>query len=198
MQFTIVDGGVLLVTVLSGLLAYARGLTREVFAIGGWIAAAVAAFYLTPLVEPLMREAPVVGDFLASSCVISTVAAFTLVVGAALLVLSVFTPLFAGLVQDSVLGGLDRALGFVFGVARGVVLVAVAYVIYTAINPESVWPPLEQAASRAVFEETATVLRANLPTALPDWFGARIDALMAPCGGAAPTPPAAAPGTTQS
>lgn len=198
MQFTYVDGGVLVITLLSGLLAYSRGLTREVFAIGGWIAAGFAAFLLTPLVEPLMREAPLIGDFLAKSCVISTIAAFTLVVAASLLVLSIFTPLFASLVQESILGPIDKALGFAFGVGRGVALVAVAYLVYTNINTDTTWPPLANAASREVFEQTAMVLKDNLPTSIPDWFGSRIDALMAPCGGVTPGATPAAPGTTPS
>ena len=37
----------------------------------------------------------------------------------ALLLISIFIPLFAGAVQRSALGGVDQALGFLFGVLRG-------------------------------------------------------------------------------
>ena len=182
MDFTIVDAGVAVITLLSGALAYSRGFTREMFAIGGWAAAAVAAFYLAPVLEPLIREAPVVGSYLAASCVISMIVAFTIVVAVALLILSMFTPLVSGLVLDSMLAPIDRMLGFLFGVLRGLVLIAVVFLIYTNLSGVEAWPPLDNAASRTVFEESAAVLEQSLPDAIPDWFGARIDALMVNCG----------------
>ncbi|MEM7505491.1 MAG: CvpA family protein [Pseudomonadota bacterium] len=189
MQFTLVDGGVAVVVLLSGILAYSRGLTREVFAIGGWIAAAALAFYLTPIVEPLMREAPFVGPFLADSCVISTIAAFTLIVAGALLVLSVFTPIFSSAVLESALGPIDRVLGFLFGVARGVLLVAVAYLIYTNIaTGTEEWPPLANAESRVIFDEIVARISAYLPDELPTWFTERVDALTGSCAGEGITP----------
>ncbi|MFM7656491.1 MAG: CvpA family protein, partial [Paracoccaceae bacterium] len=42
--FTLIDGVVTLVIVLSAILAYSRGLVREAMAIAGWIGAAVLAF----------------------------------------------------------------------------------------------------------------------------------------------------------
>ena len=52
--FTIIDGVVALVIVLSALLAYGRGLVREFMAIVGWIAAAILAFLFAPQVKPLV------------------------------------------------------------------------------------------------------------------------------------------------
>ncbi len=46
--FTIVDGVVALVIILSALLAYGRGLVREAMAILGWVAAAILAFLFAP------------------------------------------------------------------------------------------------------------------------------------------------------
>jgi membrane protein required for colicin V production len=186
MDFTVVDAGVGVITFVSALLAYSRGLTREMFAIVGWVIAAVAAFYGAPLLEPLIRELPVVGKVLADSCIISMIAAFTIVVAAALLVLSVFTPLVAGLVLDSPLGGMDRLLGFLFGLARGIFLIAIAFLIYTEFSGAETWPPLDNAASRSIFEETSALITQNLPENLSDWIGQRVDALMVNCGDAVP------------
>ena len=46
--FTIIDGVVALVIVLSALLAYSRGFVRESLAIAGWIAAGIVAFIFAP------------------------------------------------------------------------------------------------------------------------------------------------------
>lgn len=190
MEFTFVDGAVALIIILSGVLAFSRGLTRELFAIIGWIIAAVAALYFAPAVEPLMHEIPAVGDFFASSCVISTIAAFTLIVALCLLVLSVFTPFFAGVVADSAFGIVDKILGFVFGVLRGLLLIAVAFLIFINLSAEESIPQLETAATRPLMEESAAVIQENLPDGVPEWFGERIDALMAACRGSAPAAPA--------
>ncbi len=180
MEFTVVDAGVAAIALLSGILAYSRGFTRELFALAGWAAAAVAAYYLAPMLEPLIREAPVIGSYLAGACVISTIAAFTIVIAVALLILSMFTPLVSGLVLDSMLAPIDRMLGFLFGVLRGLVLIAVAFLIYTFSGVEA-WAPLDKAASRTVFEESAAIIEQNLPDSIPDWFGERIDDLMINC-----------------
>ncbi|HSF94082.1 MAG TPA: CvpA family protein [Thermohalobaculum sp.] len=187
MPFTIVDIAIVVITVLSGLLASSRGFTREMFAIGGWIVAAVAAFYGAPVLEPLLREAPVVGEKLAASCVLSILSAFTIVLAIALAILSVFTPIISHIVLDSALGSLDRLLGFLFGVARGVLLIAVAFLIYTHFSGEVRWAPLDNATLRALFEESATLIEQNLPEAVPEWFGEKVDALMVSCGDLAPT-----------
>jgi membrane protein required for colicin V production len=185
----VTDAVVLVILAISAFLAYSRGLTREALAIGGWIAAAFASFFLAPFVEPLVREIPVVGDFLRSSCTLSVLAAFALVFGAVLVLLSVFTPIVSGLVLESALGPIDRGLGFLFGVARGVVLVAVLYLLYDLLVPaDQRLEAIEAAASTAFVRDAAESLRAAAPAELPSWLGERIDRLVGACGG--PVPPA--------
>ncbi|MCB1330166.1 MAG: CvpA family protein, partial [Maritimibacter sp.] len=121
--FTIVDGVVAVIILISAILAYSRGFVREAMSIAGWIAAAIVAYLFAPRAVPLIKEVPVLKDFIADSCELSVIAAFAGVLALALVVVSVFTPLFSSAVQRSALGGLDQALGFVFGVLRGLLLV---------------------------------------------------------------------------
>ena len=65
--FTLIDGAVALVIVVSALLAYSRGFVREALAIAGWIGATILAFIFADQVEPLIRQIPVVGDFIGDS-----------------------------------------------------------------------------------------------------------------------------------
>jgi len=181
MQFTYVDAIVGAITLLSAFLAYQRGFTREILAIGGWIVAAIAAFYLAPTVAPLIPELPLIGGFLASNCVITMITAFALVAAVALLILAVFTPIFASAILESALGPIDRALGFLFGVARAVVLIGVAYLVYVNVSPEEELPPLDNAASKPVFVQTADFIQGLLPEEQPAWLSDRIQALTAPC-----------------
>ena len=75
--FTIIDGIVAAVIILSAILAYARGFVRESLAILGWIGAAVLAFIFAPQAEPLIKQIPVLDKFLGDSCELSILAAFT-------------------------------------------------------------------------------------------------------------------------
>ena len=181
MEFTFVDGAVALIIILSGVLAYSRGLTREVIAIAGWVLAGVAALYFAPVVEPLMHDIPGAGDFFASSCVISTIAAFTIIVAICLLILSVFTPIVSTAVLGSALGPIDKILGFVFGVLRGLLLIAVAYLVFTRFSAEDTLPQLETAATLPLMQDSAAVIEENLPDEVPGWLGDRIDELMNAC-----------------
>ena len=88
--------------------------------------------------------------------------------------------------QDSALGVIDKILGFVFGILRGLLLIAVAYLIFVNISTEETVPQLETAATRPLMVESAAVIEENLPESVPEWFGERIDALMQACRGGAP------------
>lgn len=187
--FTIVDGVVLVIVAVSALLAYSRGFMREALAIGGWILAAIAAFYFAPQVEPLIKEVPILKDLVASSSQLSILAAFAAVFAVALIVLSIFTPLVSSVVQDSAVGPIDRGLGFLFGVARGVLLIAVALLVYQRMDLNLV--EVEEARSREVFEAATAELSKRLPTEVPEWARTRIDQLFgtqsAPVAPEAPT-----------
>ena len=150
--FTIIDGAVALIIVVSALLAYSRGFVREAIAIAGWIAAAILAFLFAPQVEPLMAEIPVAGEFIADSCELSIIAAFAAVFALALIVVSFFTPLFSSLVQRSMLGGIDQGAGFFFGVLRGILLVAIAFFLYDVVMTGQSFAMVDDSRSAAVFE----------------------------------------------
>lgn len=183
MELTIADGVVALVILVSAMLAYNRGLTRETLAIGGWIAAAFAAFYFAPMVSPLVLEIPYLGDVLRSSCTLTVLAAFAAVFAVALVILSIFTPVLSSAVQNTVLGPVDRALGFLFGIARGVLLIGVLYLLYdTLVTETERLQVIEASASHAFISDAAEAIKAQAPTAVPDWLQARIDQLMGDCG----------------
>ena len=100
-SFTLVDAAVALVLVVSAILAYSRGLVREILAIAGWIAAAVAAFVLAPTVEPLVREVPYLGNIIGDSCELTIIAAFAAVFAIMLMIVALFTPLFSSTCRNS-------------------------------------------------------------------------------------------------
>lgn len=193
--FTLIDAVVAGVIVLSAILAYSRGLVREAMAIVGWIGAAFVAFLFAPAVQPLVRELPVVGEFLGDSCELSIIAAFALVFAVGLVVAALFTPLLSSAIHRTALGGLDQALGFLFGVARGALLVAVAFLVYDrAIAADSI-AMVDNSRSAKVFASFQDNLDAQIPTDAPGWIVARYNDLTEVCIAGSGVNPAPAPAT---
>lgn len=184
MEITAADGVVALVIFVSAILAYSRGITREAMAIGGWIVSAFAAFYFGPLVAPLVLEIPVVGDALRAQCTLTALAAFIIVFVVALIVMSFFTPLLSTAVHNTPLAAIDRGLGFLFGAARGVLLVGVLYLLYDVLvtNPDDRIVMIDQSASHGLLSEAATAIEGQAPTDVPAALQRRIDRLLGGCG----------------
>jgi membrane protein required for colicin V production len=189
--FTLIDGVVAVVIVLSAVLAYSRGLVREVMAIVGWIGAAIVAFIFAPSVQPLVRELPVVGKFLADSCELSIIAAFAAVFALALVIASLFTPLLSSAIHRTVLGGIDQGLGFLFGVVRGALLVAVAFIVYDRAMAENSVPMVDASRSAKIFASFQSSIDAQIPTNAPGYIVERYNDLTAVCAGSADAAPAA-------
>jgi membrane protein required for colicin V production len=180
--FTIVDGVVALVIVVSALLAYSRGFVREVLAIAGWIGATILAFIFADQAQPLVQQIPVLGDYIGDSCELSIIASFAAVFAVALVVFSIFTPLFSGVVQRSALGGLDQGLGFLFGVFRGVLLVAVAFFVYETVLAGQQIAQVENSRASAVFARVTDQIAEQDPEAALGWVTRQYEQLVGACG----------------
>ena len=179
--FTLVDAGVAVIIIVSGILAYSRGFVRETLAIIGWIVAAILAFMLAPAAQPLIREIPYIGDFLGDSCELTVIAAFAAVFALALVLASLFTPLFSSFIRNSALGGIDQGMGFFFGVVRGILLVAVALLVFDRAVPPGSVEMVENSRSAAVFSQLSGNLNDAVPTDAPNWLVARYEQLTAGC-----------------
>lgn len=193
-NLTAVDGGAALIILVSAILAFSRGLVRELMAILGWIGAAIAAYYFAPSVQPLVKELPVVGEFLSASCELSVVAAGLGVFVIGLIVAALFTPLFSGAVQRSALGGIDQALGFLFGAARGILLIAIAFIVYDRVLSDQPIPMIDESRTALIFANFQTKIDAVIPTDAPQWVVARYNDLTNVCAaGTEPLPEETAP-----
>lgn len=128
-----VDAAVIAVIVVSGLLAFMRGFMREALGIGAWAGALFAAWSVFPQTQPRFRHwigNPELAD----------PAAFLSVFVAVLVVLSIVASALGGLVRNSVVGGVDRTLGTVFGLLRGAVAVVAVYICLGMVVTPDRWP----------------------------------------------------------
>src|SRR6185312_13312061 len=112
LSITAVDVVVIVIVLVSAGFAVFRGLIRETFAIIEWVAAAYAALRFTPVFRPLLV------DYI-SPAWLEWIAVF---VGTFMLVfipLSIISHRLAERVQKSEIGPIDRSLGLIFGIGRG-------------------------------------------------------------------------------
>ena len=188
-SFTLLDGIVAALILLSAVLAYSRGFVREVLAIGGWVVAAIVAYYFAPAAEPLMKEVPVLSSFL-GNCELAMIAAFAAVFALALILVSFFTPLFAGAVQRSAIGGIDQGLGFMFGVLRGALLVAIAMILYDRVIVSDPIAWVDESRTAQIYADIAETLEEQIPSDAPGWIAARYEALVGQCSGVVEENPA--------
>ncbi|MDB6181376.1 CvpA family protein [Paracoccus fistulariae] len=191
--FTIIDAVVAAVIILSAILAWSRGFVRESLAILGWIAAAVLAFIFAGQMRPLIAQLPYLDKFLGDSCELATIAGFAVVFALALVVFSILTPLFSSVVQRSALGGIDQGAGFLFGVARGVLIVAIAFIVYDRVMTSQQVPMVENSRSAQVFERMRGQMDEQLPDDAPSWIVSRYEQMVQGCTATETVSPTVAP-----
>ncbi len=119
MPVTVLDVIVVVVVLISAVLAMVRGFVREVLSVASWVAAAVAAYLLYPHVLPLVQP-------YFDSKMVATIVSAAAIFFVALIIASYITMKISDFVIDSRIGAVDRALGFVFGALRGILLMIVA------------------------------------------------------------------------
>jgi membrane protein required for colicin V production len=157
MPITLLDVALLAVMLISGLLAMIRGFMREVLSIAAWIIAALVTLYAFPRVLPMAKQY-FSNDIVANGVSIGGIFLLTL------LIVSVITVRISDLVLDSRIGALDRTLGFLFGLGRGLIIVVVAFLFFAWLVPFKAQPAwVQNAKSRVVLQGTGDWLKSMLP-----------------------------------
>jgi membrane protein required for colicin V production len=174
LPLNITDIVIIVVVVGSALLALINGLVRSVLSLAGWIGAALVTFWSLDLVTPYARS--VIGDFkLDNNIEAAAVVAGVTVFLVTLVVLTLVAAAAGNAMRRSSLSALDRTLGLVFGLARGVVLMALAYLAISAVEPPAGHPPwIKQARALPVIQASATWLWNMAPPRLRARLGVEI------------------------
>ncbi len=156
MPITWLDGILVGFTLVSAMLAMVRGLSREVLSIASWVAAAAAAFFFYPMVLPYVT--PYLDQKQLALAVSAAIVFFI-----ALIVVTVITMKIADFIIDSRVGALDRTLGFLYGAARGILVVAVGLLFFNWLVGTNQPGWIANAKSRPLLETIGQRLQALLP-----------------------------------
>nr|WP_272210951.1 CvpA family protein [Marinicella sp. W31]MDC2876860.1 CvpA family protein [Marinicella sp. W31] len=157
MPITLFDIIVVGVVLFSAFLATVRGFSREILSLLAWGLSAVIAFYAYPWLTPTLE------GFLGDPR-LAKAGAFAAIFLIALVLLSLVTTRFADYIIDSRAGVLDRSLGFVFGLVRGVLILAVAVAFWNWMVGDAQSPDwIRNAKSKPALDMLATKLESYLP-----------------------------------
>ena len=144
----IIDIVVALVVLSSALISFMRGFIREVLTIAGVVGGILAAVFVGPSLAPTVRvwfgvgeggdpeEAKKLFDIIPME-VVADVTTYGAIFVGVVIVLSVLSHFISGAAKAIGLGPVDRSLGVIFGVARGLVLLGLFYLPFHLMMPDS-------------------------------------------------------------
>ncbi len=122
------DWCIVMVVLLSALISIVRGFVKEALSLLVWVAAFFVAFYFSDRMALLLINAVATPS-------LRYVAAFALLFVCTLIVGSLINYIISQLVRISGLSAMDRLLGMMFGVCRGVLVVLLILVFLPKIAP---------------------------------------------------------------
>jgi membrane protein required for colicin V production len=125
------DAIVIAVIAISAIIAFLRGFVREMLTVGSWIGASLVTLYGFPLLQPKFEH------WITSKLAADIAGAIALFLGS-LIIFSLISHVIAKFVRGSALTAVDRSLGLLFGLARGAVLVSLAYMLIMWLDPNIV------------------------------------------------------------
>lgn len=161
------DLAALAIVAFSGIMAFARGLIREVFSIVAFICAAIAAVYLAEHGRGIVEKVTSLDGSLA------TVAAGLLIFLIVFFGIMLITSVVAKQAHESTeIGSFDRAAGLAFGLLRGILVVSLFVLLMRqttdspAISPQATMPSaIANARTYPIYEGVAVALERFLPKA---------------------------------
>ena len=157
LPFNLFDISVIIGLLFSAFLAYLRGFVQEILSIVGWITAIAATLYGFPYLQTPVRQ-------IISVEILADLAAGLLLFLSSLVTVSLLTRKISNRVKDSLLNSLDRALGFLFGLARGAIIIVIAYIGFEFLMPKNKnFPWVDDARIITLIDPAADFLISILP-----------------------------------
>lgn len=155
--FQFLDVAIVAFVLISAVYATYRGFVAESLSVFAWVAAAFATLYFGPWTAYWMRG-------MVSPAWLGEVVGYAVVFIVVLLPIHFASARFADSVKKSHVSTLDGALGAAFGIFRGLAVVGIAYLVFTAIIPISDQPSwVTRARLMPVVRTSAEVVASLIP-----------------------------------
>ena len=125
---TVFDIAVLVIIGLSIVMAFTKGFATVALSLLAWVATILAVVFAGELITPYLRP------YVQPEWLADTITYAGLFIGG-LFILKWLAGLIGGAIKNSPVGFLDRSLGALFGLVRGMVLVSALYFGFTKLVP---------------------------------------------------------------
>ncbi len=168
---------VIVVLLASALIAFMRGFIRETLTILGVVGGLFAAYQFggsfVPKLEGMLGviegEKPEKLLGILPMDMVALGLAYGLVFGTVVIVLSIASHFLAESVKSMGLGAIDRTLGVIFGLVRGIILLGIAYLpFYLLMSGEDKEAWFGSSRSYFYIDKTASVMAGFIPNSNPD------------------------------
>ena len=170
---TLFDYGVLAVVVVSALFSTLRGMTREFLGLAGWFVSIALSRLTSPYLEPHINSfLPIEG--------LAEILSWAIPFAASVVAWYLFASLASPGLKRAGLGVLDRWLGILFGVLRGIFLVTMLYVgsVIAVENEENLPETMTNSQSAPYIRQLTALFSPLFPAGLSD----RLDNMRLPAG----------------
>jgi len=168
--FNFVDLCVLALLGASALLAFSRGFVKEILSILSWAGAVLATVFLFGSGRAIARQyipQPILADIAAAATIFVVT----------LFLCGILNNMLSKSVRGSAMGALDRSLGLVFGLGRGIVVVSFAYLLMVWLLPDADLRPraIQEARTLPLIARSAAILQNLLPAGIFEEGAAAVD-----------------------
>lgn len=163
---TIFDYGVIAVLVISALFSTLRGMTREFLGLTGWFVSIALSRVIAPHLEPTIDSfVPVEG--------LAEILSWALPFAGSVVVWYILASLISPGLKRAGLGVLDKWLGILFGIARGMVLITLLYsgTVMILKSEDKLPTAMSESASAPSIRYITSLFAPLLPAGLSDKLG---------------------------
>lgn len=159
-MFTFVDFVFISVIVISSVLAYNGGLIQESISVFAWIGTAFLTKYTFPIVEPKFAS------LFGGSSMFSAMSSYISVFVVTIMLISFMNKSLSVRLHKSNFGSIDKSLGFFFGFIRGILIMAVIYIMILWFMPNAKSRPdwIKDAKSKPILKVTSMFISSLLPS----------------------------------
>jgi len=147
---------IIVIIAVSAVISLLRGFVRESLALAGWVLAIwVSMLYMHQM-------AIIIGPYLNLPPSILALVSFSILFILTLIIAALVSNLIGTLVDKTGLSGTDRAIGMLFGIARGIIIVGILILLagFTLVPQDPWW---KESVLIPHFQELAIMMKEYLP-----------------------------------
>jgi membrane protein required for colicin V production len=158
----IIDIALIITLVISSLLALYRGFIYEILAMVGWVSAGLSTIWFEPTIHPFVLK------YISNPTIAAGVAGISIFL-IVLLISSMISHTISQKIRKSSISAVDRSLGFLFGLLRGLLVASLAFIVIKKLMFPSEPKILEEAKTHFVLEKGALIIQKIVPDHMADF-----------------------------